>query len=227
VRWQLHTNYKFRMKQKFLIFDLDGTLIDSAPSIIASMEAAFEKVGIKPIEPLTRELIGPPLNQIFTRLLGPNKAHILQSLTEEFKQQYDEIGCLDTRVFSGVPKMLEDLSLQSVRLYIATNKRIIPTRKIIKNLGWERFFFGIYSLDNCSPTLYNKSGLLHKICSDQKLNKKHSVYVGDRIEDAEAAKNNDIKFLTAAWGYGRHELSDSSHDQINSPEDIVNAVKFI
>lgn len=215
------------MEQRSVIFDLDGTLIDSAPSIMASMEAAFNKFGIKPIVPLTRELIGPPLTQIFAQLLGPNRVHMLQFLTEEFKRHYDEIGCFDTRVFSGVPKMLEDLSRKSIRLYIATNKRIFPTRKIIKNLEWERFFFGIYSLDSYSPILPNKSGLLHKICSVQQINKRHSVYIGDRIEDAEAATSNDIKFLSAAWGYEKHVLTDSSHEQINSPEDIVNAVKFI
>jgi len=75
-----------------IVFDLDGTLIDSAPSILASMQAAFEKTGIEPLMPLTSALIGPPLAQTVLSLLPPDRTHAMQDVVQGFKSHYDVVG---------------------------------------------------------------------------------------------------------------------------------------
>jgi phosphoglycolate phosphatase len=76
---------------KHMVFDLDGTLVDSAPSILVSMWAAFKEEGIKPTRPLTPEIIGPPLAVALSSLLGEESLVKLPRLTEAFKRHYDEM----------------------------------------------------------------------------------------------------------------------------------------
>ena len=73
------------MRIKTVIFDLDGTLIDSARSILNSIKAAFDEVGIEPMKPLTHDLIGPPLKDLFITLLNEARYEKLPTLIEAFK----------------------------------------------------------------------------------------------------------------------------------------------
>jgi phosphoglycolate phosphatase len=187
---------------RIAIFDLDGTLIDSAPSILSALQAAFIDVGVVPSEPLTSKLIGPPLSQTLVSLLGKHHVEKLSRLVESFKAYYDEEGYKATRVYSGVEAMLKTLSLTSTQLYIATNKRIVPVGRIIEHLGWGSYFRGVYTLDRYSPPLSSKSALLRNMVIDLMVPLDDVVYIGDRLEDAQAAKENGIEFVFASWGYG-------------------------
>jgi phosphoglycolate phosphatase len=127
----------FLMATRDIVFDLDGTLIDSAPSILASMQAAFDGVGLVPCAALTPALIGPPLVQTLRALLPEGAGEqALPALVEGFKRHYDAIGYQQTTVYPGVQDMLQALVHMPLRLHIATNKRIAPTRRIVEHLGW-------------------------------------------------------------------------------------------
>jgi len=204
-----------------IIFDLDGTLIDSAPSILASIEAAFDSIGIRPAQALTQALIGPPLVETLTSVLRAQDANYLPDLIELFKHHYDETGYLNTRVYAGVPQMLEALSRQGVCLWIATNKRIAPTRRIINHLGWLNLFQGVYALDYWTPSLTNKAAMLVGLRKDIQTIARTVIYVGDRAEDAEAAKSCEMPFLWAAWGYGPEQKAMRGIDQVTKPSDLV------
>ena len=106
---------------KHVVFGLDGTLIDSAPSILASMLAAFNEEGIEPARPLTSEIIGPSLTVAMASLLAETSLDKLPRLTEAFKRDYDESGYRETRLYKGVPEMLKDLRQMGCSLYISTN----------------------------------------------------------------------------------------------------------
>lgn len=191
------------MSLRDLIFDLDGTLIDSAPSILASMQAAFDEAGIAPLQPLTPALIGPPLAQTVLSLLPPAQAHVLPDLVQGFKRHYDAVGCQQSRIYPGVQEMLQALSQMPLRLHLATNKRIAPTRRIVEHLGWGAFFTGVHALDARTPALPHKTAMLQGL--RQALGGE-PLYVGDRTEDAEAAQASGMSFLWASWGYGGPEV---------------------
>jgi phosphoglycolate phosphatase len=97
--------------------------------------------------------------------------------------------------------MLERLRDERWLLYIGTNKRIEPTRKIVKLFGWGKLFNGVYSLDSFLPKLSNKSDLLRSLVDRLDLERDNTLYVGDRREDAEAALNNGITSILVDWGY--------------------------
>jgi phosphoglycolate phosphatase len=190
-----------RMSIKHVIFDLDGTLIDSAPSILASMQVAFNEAGIKPVRPLTSDLIGPPLTVAMNSMLTSATSEKLPILIEGFKRHYDESGYLESQLYEGIFDMLKELKHMGLRLYIATNKRIIPTRKIIEYFGWSTLFDGVYALDHFKPALQNKTSMLQQLRQQMPDISDRSIYVGDRFEDADAAKTNRLCFFWASWGY--------------------------
>lgn len=193
-----------------VIFDLDGTLVDSSASVLNCFQKAFNTCGMVPIRPLTPDIIGPPLMETFTLLTGTSDVAVLCPLADAFKMSYDTQGYQLTQVFPGVPDLLRELADSGRPLFIATNKRLLPTQRILEHLGWTSFFQRVYALDAFKPPLKGKSELLARILSDNKFVPTKTLYIGDRHEDAEAADYNGMLFAFAAWGYGE-EIIDSGN----------------
>lgn len=207
-----------------VIFDLDGTLIDSAPSILASMKAVFDEAGIEPTRQLTNDLIGPPLAQILTSLLTDATIGELPRLIKSFKCHYDNLGYRETRVYQGVSEMLTDLKSLRLRLYIATNKRILPTRRIIEYIGWIPHFDNIYALDSFEPNLLHKTAMLQCLRLELPSGASGLIYVGDRPEDAEAANRIGLPFIWADWGYGNCNPYMNNCFFARKPENVVSFI---
>lgn len=186
---------------KDVIFDLDGTLIDSAPSILACFAETLAAQGIAPALPLTETLIGPPLRETLRKLSGIEDESRLGSMIEDFKQHYDVAGYKETRVFPGVDEMLRKLRDAGLRLHIATNKRLRPTRLILSYLGWTDLFAAVYASDLRTPSFRSKSEMLSELVQVESIARSQAVYVGDRSDDMLAAANNALGFIAAAWGY--------------------------
>jgi len=198
-------------------------LIDSAPGILSSFAGAFDECRMKPVRDLIAAEVGPPLLETLASLAGTDEPATLQKLAEAFKAIYDESGYRKTIVFPGVEATLAALSTRHCRLYIATNKRRLPTARIMAFLGWEKYFVGIYSLDAFTPALASKTALLGQILIDQKIDVRSAVYIGDRHEDGEAAITNAIGFLMAGWGYAGS--SPPTWDVLQFPADIASAIR--
>ena len=214
------------MRVDHVVFDLDGTLIDSASSILASMRAAFAEAGIVPSKPLTSNLIGPPLAQALGSVLPATAtADALPELIKNFKHYYDESGYRQASVYTGIPQMLQVLAGLPLRLYIATNKRILPARRIVENLGWEQYFVGVYALDLFSPALTDKSTMLKRL---REILAGESgaapIYIGDRAEDAQAAQAGEMPFYWASWGYSGEEVQVAPGHILHTPADLVRIV---
>jgi len=204
---------------KSIIFDLDGTLVDSSESVLESIERAFSICSIQLLKPLNSELIGPPLIEILKTLSGESDKTILNLLAEKFKESYDNSGFKKTAVFSGINEMLNELNDSGFKLYIATNKRNIPTKKIINFLGWDGLFKEIYSLDSFSPAAVTKTEILAKIINFHSLLKKNVIYIGDLEDDKISAQANNIEYIMVNWGYENKEIFKDTID-ISSPKEL-------
>lgn len=213
---------------KEVIFDLDGTLIDSAASILTAFAAVLRRRGIEPVVPLTPALIGPPLRDTLTVLSGSDDHEVLASLGQAFKDYYDTEGYKGTRIFPGVEEMLSRLAAAGIALHIATNKREKPTLAILAHLGWKRLFKSVFSSDMSSKTFKNKAEMLHAQLREQAIASTSAAYVGDRAEDGHAADANGVPFYLAMWGYSGRERQEWRRHWIEArtPADIPRVVSY-
>lgn len=185
-----------------ILFDLDGTLIDSAPSILRCFGEVLNEIGIPPLVPLNDSLIGPPLKKTLQMITGLDNMEQLDLLVARFKRVYDTRGYLETRVYAGVEEMLATLRARGILLSIATNKRKIPTLKILKHLGWHSSFQLIGSLDTPASAHADKASLIASMLEELGLPPAATLYVGDKHDDGLAAQTNNMLFAAVAWGYG-------------------------
>lgn len=184
-----------------IIFDLDGTLIDSAPSILASFVYAFDAEGIAPAVDISANVVGPPLMSTLATLAGHDDAVVLAQLAAQFKDHYDREGYKQTLVYDGLEALLARLQHAHLNLYIATNKRDYPTQKIMRLFNWSPYFKGVFALDSFTPPLAAKPLMVAQILNDFQIEPKKAIYIGDRYEDGLAADHNQIEFAMVGWGY--------------------------
>lgn len=185
-----------------ILFDLDGTLIDSAPAILASFREAFARTGMTPARSIDDSVIGPPLVETLHLLSGSDDPALVAGLAEAFKASYDSEGYKATAAFAGVGELLAELAGAGLTLSIATNKRLHPTRLILKHLGWSGHFAHVYALDLFTPRLPDKAAMIARLLADQNIAREQAIYIGDRSEDGESADANGLPFIAVTWGYG-------------------------
>ncbi|MBU1978068.1 MAG: HAD family hydrolase [Gammaproteobacteria bacterium] len=210
------------MANKTLVFDFDGTLIDSAPGILNAFADALRETGISSRVALDSRLIGPPLKETLMRLSSSDDPALIQSLSEHFKLHYDSTGVATTDAYPGIEEMLDAFAATGTVMHISTNKRLSVTHAILARLGWQDRFTSVYALDMVEPRLPSKAHLLSKQISEQRLDPSITVYIGDKFEDGEAAKANGLAFHYASWGYGdlqRAQLDDD-WNWLSHPADL-------
>jgi len=188
-----------------VLFDLDGTLIDSAPAIVESYRDAFSSAELTPTVAIDSSIVGPPLLETLEILSGSKDPALIATLADHFKASYDTTGLLQTAAYDGIGAMLAQLQASGLSLSIATNKRIHPTRLILDHLGWTEYFDAIYALDLFQPRLANKAAMIGRLLSDRDIPVSAAIYIGDRAEDGESADANNLSFIATTWGYGSLE----------------------
>jgi len=195
-----------------IIFDLDGTLVDSSIGILNTLAIAFRIAGVEPITPLDQTIIGPPLKETIASLAYGLNNDKIDQIISAFMAHYDESGYKQTKAFPGVLDALIQLKSYGYDLHIATNKRSTPSRSILKYLGWSDLFHSVYSLDSMLPESASKADLLAAQLQCEKLQRASTLYVGDRQEDWISARSNGLRFVWAQWGYNNTNfvLSDNS-----------------
>ena len=184
-----------------IIFDLDGTLVDSAPGILRSLAYAFETQAIQPRAPITTQVIGPPLHETIAHLSGSSDPVTIRDCADRFKAHYDQEGLLATLPYAGILELLQALDAGGARLHVATNKRLKPARKILEHLGWESFFASIYGIDT-PPGFSSKTMLLKALLEHEGCPPEHTLYIGDKLADHAAATSHGLHFVGVQWGYG-------------------------
>lgn len=206
------------MKYENIIFDLDGTLIDSAPAILSSLCSAFDEVGVVPARELVQSLVGPPLREIIEDLLDASQICYVDALEYHFKRIYDSEGYKNTQIYNGVGDLLNMLRKSGRILHIATNKRIAPTLSLIEMLNWDSLFHSIYSADTFTKVILNKDMLINKMLIEQVIDVSKACYIGDRNEDGLAAQANSLDFVMVKWGY---DAFTGGYASASSPDELL------
>ncbi len=178
-----------------VIFDLDGTVSDSAPGILASLDHAFAETGLTPPNDLLR-FIGPPFQTAF--LAEGFTLDEITALLTSYRAHYWEIGAFGNYVYQGIEQVLDALATEGFRLAIATSKPELTARRILEYFGYtERFeVIGGATFDMTRAT---KTAVLGYVI-DQ-LTPTRAVMVGDRYHDVEGAAEHGLACVGVTWGY--------------------------
>jgi phosphoglycolate phosphatase len=187
---------------KHVLFDFDGTLIDSAPYVLTAYKEAFKSFDITPKFEINESIIGPPLVNTVQMLLGDDNHPLVQPLVDKFMALYDGGVAENTSFYDGVADLISNLKSQGCQLYIATNKRYKPTVAILEHLGFFDTFTDVRAVDQLPADKRSKTTLIKEICEDYAIALNEAIYVGDKLDDFKAADANNMTFLAAGWGYG-------------------------
>jgi phosphoglycolate phosphatase len=209
-----------------VLFDLDGTLIDSQPGIVASSVAALRALGHKPDDALdVRRFIGPPLEDMMQVLLQSYGDDRVSEAVVAYRQHYGESGLLGSEPYPGVANALQELRQVGLRIYLATSKREAFARRILQHLELATYFDGVYG-SVPGGALDHKPELLAHILSKQNLAASRGLMVGDRRHDIIGAHSVKMRSLGVLWGYGsRDELETAGADLlVESTSDLPHAV---
>lgn len=195
------------MSYKNFLFDLDGTLIDSAPGIEASFYFAYLKVYNKECPKKITTFIGPPIDQVLTTVNGETNLEIINRFVDAFKQHYDSEGYKNSKLYDDVESVLEILLKNKSKTFIATNKRVKPTKLILECLSIGKYFHAIYCPDILEYKFKNKTDLIAYILRINSLLLSETIMIGDTMHDGLAADENKLDFALVEYGYGEYEKS--------------------
>lgn len=185
--------------RSLLICDLDGTLIDSFAGIAEAVRFACESVGVGLPVPITRSLMGPPLDDLLRSIAGPVEPEVFARLREAFIEDYDRRACRLAVPFAGVSEMLKTVRSRGHALALATNKRLVPTKAILETLGWSSVFAKVETVDSRPGARRRKDQMLEAILQEWP-GRAAVLYLGDTADDTRAAAAAKIPCILATWG---------------------------
>lgn len=205
-----------------ILFDLDGTLVNSQEGITKSIQHAMKELN-KPV-PSCQQLIpciGPPLIDSFLDILGLEYDLAVQAV-DLYRKRYDEAGKYELFAYDGIERMLETLNTSGYKLFVATSKPQPVAREIINHTGLTHYFDQVYGaqLDGRHK---DKASLLKHLLEEEQLEESQTLMIGDRKFDILGASANQMASLGVTYGFGSlDELQEHKATYLAaSPSDIA------
>ena len=187
---------------KAVLFDLDGTLADTAPDLCYAVNSMRKALGLEavPLEK-TRPVTSSGARGLLGAGFGITPDHPdYDAMRTEFLDIYERNVCRETRVFPGMSKLLTELEKRSILWGVVTNKAERFTHPLLKGLGLERRAACIVGGDTTPHSKPHPAPILKaaEICN---INPSECLYVGDDLRDIEAGRAAGMKTVAAAYGY--------------------------
>jgi phosphoglycolate phosphatase len=202
-----------------VIFDLDGTLIDSAPDIGASLNRVLAADGLKPVtQEDLRDMIGDGAKALLERGFAAQGRTAEPRHLAAFIADYSVHTVVHTTAYPGILAALQTLSAAGHPLGVCTNKPEAPTRIILTALGLEKFFSAITGGDS---TPYRKPDPRHLAATLAGLGGGKAVMIGDHENDILAATGLGLPSIFVTWGYGAAQGSHTAHTAQDLPDLIA------
>ena len=214
---------------KYILFDLDGTLLDSGEGIINGLKHALKLHGIDEQNmAVLRSFVGPPLIAHMMEVYNLTEQQC-KDIVVDFRKYYEPKGVFENRVYDGIPQLLAQLRQMGRRIMVATSKPEFLAYKILEQRGLKNSFdfIGGSVMDLKRTT---KAEVIQYVLEENSISAGNSaelVMVGDTKYDIIGAKAFGIRSIGVTYGYGsRQELEEAGADYIvDSPQEVFQLLK--
>ena len=195
---------------RLLVFDLDGTLVDSLPDITAAVNRMFAARGLPP---LTREQVGPMVGDglapLIARAFAAQGSTPDPSAAEDYLTDYEANVLVDTTLFDGIANAMDVMAEDGWRFAVCTNKPERAAQLLLEGLGIADRFAAIGGGDSFAARKPDPLHLRETIAAAGG-DPAHSIMVGDHHNDVAAAAGAGVASVFAGWGYGRAGMEDGA-----------------
>jgi phosphoglycolate phosphatase len=195
------------------LFDLDGTLTDARPGIVACIRHAVEGLGRAcPGDDVLATFIGPPLRGTFATLLETTDRDQIEAAMALYRERFGVTGLFENRVYDGIPEMLAAVVARARAAFVATSKPTVYAERIVRHFDLARHFARVYGAE-LDASLDDKATLVAHLLEREGIARGAAVMIGDRAADVRAAHANGLRAIGVLWGYGsERELREAGAD---------------
>ncbi len=184
-----------------VVFDLDGTLIDSEPGVYEALRhACLTAFGIAPTTAELEEFMGPPLSDVLPRVFGKTDPADERRFHQAYCEAYFHGTEYDFDVYPGMLELLADLRSAGARLLLGTAKPDVSAERILEHAG-VRGLFEFVAGSEADGTRQDKIDVLAHAFANHPLDGRRTVMIGDRALDVRAARAFDLDSIVVDWGY--------------------------
>jgi len=196
-----------------IIWDLDGTLIDSEMEIQQSLELAVKESGLDPEKQIKPFIVGPTIDEIIKDSFPADimTDALLNKIIASFRVIYDNSDFERTKSYPDIENIIFDIT--NFTHYIVTNKPYMPTNRILNKLNWSKYIMSVTTPYSNVPNkkMRSKKELFMDVITKSRNEVSSFIGIGDMKTDCLAARNNNITAVGVLWGSGtREELSNYS-----------------
>jgi phosphoglycolate phosphatase len=213
------------MPVKLIIFDLDGTLIDSSIDITNAINYAIEPYGVKPITiEETISLVGEGITRLMEKIVDRSQTKEINKdiLVNRFLEHYSAHLIDNTTIYPGVRETLE--KLKGYKKAVISNKREALSTRILNDLGLLKYLDLVAGSDTTPERKPSPVPILH-VLSRLNIKPEETVIVGDSNFDIEAGKAAGIKTVAVTYGYRPIELLKDADVIINKIDELINILR--
>jgi len=209
-----------------IIFDLDGTLVDTGEDLAAALNFAVTPLDITPLSVAeTISLVGEGLSRLIEKILKPHglMEHHAQAM-KNFLDYYSAHLTDRSRPYPGVPDALESLGKAGVVMAVLSNKREDLSRRLLEDLGMAGYFALIAGSDTV-PEKKPSPEAVRFVLRTFACEPSRTLMVGDSTYDIEAARGAGVKVAAATWGFRERETLREADYLIERMEDIFTIIE--
>jgi phosphoglycolate phosphatase len=186
------------VRRRLVLFDLDGTLVDSTPGIWASVRFAAADLGLpEPTPAQLRAMVGPPLQDGFTRALGVPAADVPRAVAA-YRSNYAAGALLDVTVYDGIRSLLATLTAAGATLAVATSKPEPFAVRVLEHTGLLGAFAGVHGATLDGAVRHKEQVVAAALAAHP--DGLDPVLVGDRSHDVLGAAVHGLPCIGAGWG---------------------------
>ena len=207
-------------KYKVVLFDFDGTLMDTSEGIYESAFYSLDKLKVKISDTVNLvEFIGPSLSYGFSHVFNIKDSVLVSNLITVFREHYHKIGAFKAKFYSGFPDILNTLYQMKFILGISSMKNTDLINVMLKYFKFNQYFSGVFGLNLKSTN--TKADVIKDAIDYFSVKPSECVLVGDSKYDYEGAEIAGVDCIKVNWGFG---FKASDFDTVSNTEELLQKI---